>query len=138
MSNPTTVFDGSDDEAVLVDEDSRRPGDRVRVIQGLEAHLHKPKIRIGRVTQSGVTVIVHISDEDRNQTTYHLEAAELFDGSTVAREERTFRLYTRERFRDAQRENREYLRVDQIADWNDLPAPTHRPTSDVEAAGVVT
>lgn len=119
-------MDTTQQQTPIVTEESRRPGDRVRLISGFHKEDHEPEIRIGRVTETGVTIIARSTDSIRG--TFHLEAEDIFGGEPVFRGDRYFELYTRERYRDIQR-----AQDSNPVGWSELPPPTHRPESDLEA-----
>jgi hypothetical protein len=125
-------------EIPVVDANSQRPNDRVLVIRGIRRVLHRPTIRVGRVTKTGITVIVTNSDESAAKNTYHLEAQKIFGGEWVTRDTQYFQLYTRHRFQELMEANLEHVRIDSVPDASDLPMPTHMPASDMEKPEVVT
>lgn len=106
------------------DEDDRT----VRIMHNITRLSSSPQIVDGKLSGTGKTILVELPNGTNNTKSYRLDAEAILSGDTVYRKSRHFRLYTPERFRNAQSKNLNPGPVrgaNEVSDEDDLPDATH-------------
>jgi hypothetical protein len=131
------VTDGGQavEQPEAVDPENPPAGETVRLIKGITRVIHKPDIVEGELSSTGKTISVTVPRGSNATTTYRLDAEKILSGDLEVRDATTFEIYTRERYRTAQRSNKQpgpRAGTDRVSDADELPPATHRPPGEDE------